>query len=328
MNLVFMRLTLLIMSSIADTTTAYVEPYLEFAKYLLDLDDDKLPRVVSISYGINEQVLPKAYAKQVCNIFGQLGTRGVSIIVASGDTGPGISCQSNDGKNTTKFLPSFPASCPYVTSVGGTEGNRPETATYFSSGGFSEYFNRPQWQDKAVEPYLAKLGKQWKGYFNREGRGYPDVAAQAMNYQIVNHDKVESADGTRYVTSVRCFEGIADGISSASAPLFAAMIALLNNCRFNKGKPALGFLNPLIYNVGQNAFTEYVSTHFACKLALTNCTLCSITKGKSTGCEGESWWGLPSPKIPNAGWSAVPGWDPVTGLGTPLFDRLKRLACP
>ncbi|KAI9163040.1 Tripeptidyl-peptidase SED2 [Paramyrothecium foliicola] len=277
---------------IADTKTAYVEPYLEFARYLLDLEDDELPQVISISYGINEQVLPRAYAQQVCNIFGQLGTRGVSVIVASGDTGPGVSCQSNDGKNTTKFLPMFPASCPYVTVVGGTEGSYPETATWFSSGGFSQYFPRPQWQTDAIRPYLGNDLTQWKGLFNANGRGYPDISARAVNYQIMNHGKVEAANGT-----------------SAAAPLIAAMIARLNNCRFARGKPALGFLNPWIYGSARNAFID-------------------ITSGKSIGCEGESWWGLSSPVVHNAGWSAVRGWDPVTGLGTPLFDRLKHLSCP
>lgn len=55
-------------------------------------------------------------------------------------------------------------------------------------------------------------------------------------------------------------------------------------------------------------------------------TVFSITQGKSVGCTGQSYSGLPSPVIPNAGWKAVKGWDPITGWGTPLFDRLQRLA--
>jgi tripeptidyl-peptidase-1 len=53
----------------------------------------------------------------------------------------------------------------------------------------------------------------------------------------------------------------------------------------------------------------------------------SITEGKSIGCEGTSREGLPSPFIPDAGWSAVEGWDPITGFGTPDFQKLKKLAC-
>lgn len=165
--------------------------------HLLDLPDDQLPQVVSISYGVNEQAVPKARAKQICNMFGLLGTRGVSVIVASGDTGPGVSCQSNDGANSTKFLPSFPATCPYVTSVGATESNGPESAKNFSSGGFSEYWPRPAWQEEAVGKYLSKHGRQWQGYYNPEGRGVPDVAAQGKAYLIINHGLVQPADGTR-----------------------------------------------------------------------------------------------------------------------------------
>ena len=165
--------------------------------YLLSLPDKDLPQVVSISYGVNEQHVPKPYAKQVCNMFGQLGTRGVSVVVASGDFGPGYSCQSNDGKNTTKFLPGFPATCPYVTSVGGTESNSPEVAASLSGGGFSEYWSRPNWQDKTIDKYLKKYGNEWKGYYNKNGRAYPDVAALASNHQIMNHGEQETTGGTR-----------------------------------------------------------------------------------------------------------------------------------
>ena len=50
-------------------------------------------------------------------MFAQLGARGVSVLFSSGDTGVGSACQTNDGKNTTRFLPIFPAACPFVTSV-------------------------------------------------------------------------------------------------------------------------------------------------------------------------------------------------------------------
>lgn len=184
--------------SIPENKASYIEPYLEFASYLLDLPDTKLPQVVAISYGVNEQHVPKEYAKNVCNTFGQLGTRGVSIIVAAGNLGPGVSCQSNDGKNTTKFMAGFLASCPYVTAVGGTESNGPEVAINFSSGGFSEYWSRPKYQDAAVLKYLKDHGKEWKGYYNPNGRAYPDIAAIADGYQVMSFGKVEATGGTRF----------------------------------------------------------------------------------------------------------------------------------
>ncbi|KAL7909116.1 peptidase S8/S53 domain-containing protein [Trichoderma velutinum] len=274
-----------------DTQSQSLEPYLEFASHLLDLDDDELPKVVSISYGANEQLFPKPYAQQVCDMFGQLGTRGVSIVVASGDLGPGVSCQSNDNPKRPKFMPSFPATCPYVTSVGATHGIDPEVAANFSSGGFSDYFNRPKWQDEAVGGYLRLHGGKWEGYYNPNGRGFPDVAAQGVNYRFWSHGNESSATGT-----------------SVSSPAFAALIALLNDHRHKNGLPSMGFLNPWIYSIGNSAFTD-------------------ITESKSMGCFGHSVMGAESPVIANAGWSAVLGWDPVTGWGTPLFDRLVNLSC-
>ncbi|KAL7796027.1 subtilisin-like protein [Trichoderma ceciliae] len=276
---------------LADRENEYLEPYLEFASHLLNLDDAELPRVVSISYGANEQLFPKPYAQQVCDMFGQLGTRGVSIVVASGDLGPGESCQSNDGTGRPKFLPSFPATCPYVTSVGSTQGVGPEVAASFSSGGFSDYFARPEWQDEAVEEYLGLHEDEWRGYYNPRGRGFPDVAAQGVNYRFRSHGMDDLTSGT-----------------SVSSPVFAALIALLNDRRSKSGLSSMGFLNPWIYSIGNHAFTD-------------------ITESRSVGCSGHSRSGSESPVIPNAGWSAVPGWDPVTGWGTPLFDRMMSLSC-
>ncbi|EHK39537.1 hypothetical protein TRIATDRAFT_155864 [Trichoderma atroviride IMI 206040] len=275
---------------LTDPTNEYLEPYLEFANHLLNLPDEQLPSVISISYGANEQLFPKPYAQQVCDMFGQLGTRGVSIIVSSGDFGPGMSCQSNDGTETTKYIPSFPATCPYVTSVGSTEGIGPERAANFSAGGFSDYFARPEWQDEAVGGYLELYGNEWKGYYNAGGRGFPDVAAQGVNYRFWNHGKEDLTTGT-----------------SVSTPVFAALVALLNDHRAERGLPRMGFLNPWIYSIGNGAFTD-------------------ITQSKSIGCQGQSLSGLASPVIPNAGWSAVKGWDPVTGWGTPLFDKMMSLS--
>ncbi|KAF2850132.1 tripeptidyl-peptidase-like protein [Plenodomus tracheiphilus IPT5] len=267
------------------------EPYLEFFTYLVGLEDEKLPQVLTTSYGEDEQSVPVEYAKKVCDMIGQLGTRGVSVIFSSGDTGVGSACQTNDGKNTTRFLPIFPASCPFVTSVGGTYRVEPEKAVYFSSGGFSDIWDRPAYQDDAISGYLEKLGDQWKGFYNADGRGFPDVAAQGQGFRVVDKGRSISVGGT-----------------SASAPVFASVIALLNNARLASGKPALGFLNPWIYEAGYEGLND-------------------IVDGGSTGCTGRSIYsGLPAPYVPYASWNATVGWDPVTGHGTPDFEKLLRIA--
>ncbi|USP78331.1 Tripeptidyl-peptidase SED2 [Curvularia clavata] len=267
------------------------EPYLDYFTYLVGLEDGELPEVLTTSYGENEQSVPAEYAKKVCDLIGQLGTRGVSVIFSSGDTGPGSACQTNDGKNTTRFMPTFPASCPYVTSVGGTFGIQPEKAVEFSSGGFSDLYPRPAYQEKAVTSYLEKLGDRWKGLYNPQGRGIPDVAAQGQNFQVVDKGRVILVGGT-----------------SASAPAFASVVALLNNARKAAGMPPLGFLNPWIYEQGYKGLTD-------------------ITAGGSTGCTGRSIYsGRPAPRVPYASWNATEGWDPVTGHGTPDFKQLLSLA--
>ncbi|OAA70025.1 tripeptidyl-peptidase 1 precursor [Akanthomyces lecanii RCEF 1005] len=226
------------------SSNGFTEPYLAFATTLAALPDDELPSVLSISYGVNEQLLARDYAEHVCDIFGQLSARGVSVLAASGDAGPGQSCRSNaDNSTATRFLPAFPASCPYVTAVGATRGIAGETAMELSGGGFSEYFPRPAYQLGAVDAYLAKHGGEWKGLYNPKGRGIPDVAALGRNYQLYYHGTVDSADGT-----------------SASTPVLAAMIAVLNGLRAEKGKPPLGFLNTWLYTIGRFGFTEYVVT--------------------------------------------------------------------
>ncbi|KAF2848021.1 subtilisin-like protein [Plenodomus tracheiphilus IPT5] len=269
------------------------EPYLEFLQNVLKLSQKDLPQVISTSYGENEQSVPKSYALSVCNLFAQLGSRGVTVVFSSGDNGVGSACQSNDGKNTTKFQPQFPAACPFVTSVGSTRYLN-ETATFFSSGGFSDYWKRPSYQDDAVKAYFHVLGEGNKPYFNRHGRGFPDVSAQGYGFRVYDKGVLKSYQGT-----------------SASAPAFAGVVALLNDARLRAKKPSLGFLNPLLYS-NPDALND-------------------VVLGKSTGCDGLARFHGPpngSPVIPYASWNATSGWDPVSGLGTPNFPKLLKAALP
>ncbi|KAI4191778.1 MAG: hypothetical protein LQ348_003430, partial [Seirophora lacunosa] len=266
------------------------EPYLDFLHYILALPDWKLPTTLTTSYGEDEQSVPEAYSNMTCSMFAQLGARGVSVLFSSGDTGPGSACQTNDGKNTTRLLPIFPAACPYLTSVGGTYRVQPEIAIAFSSGGFSDRYPRPAYQNAAVTTYLNSIGDTFKGLFNPNGRGFPDVAAQAYNFTVIDSGREIRVGGT-----------------SASSPAFAAIVALLNGDRLSKGRKPLGFLNPFIYKYGYRGLTDIVA-------------------GGSRGCTGRDIYsGLPAPFVPGAGWNATKGWDPVTGYGTPNFPALLKL---
>lgn len=258
------------------------EPYALELEYLLSLK--KLPSILSTSYGDDEQTVPLSYAQRVCSDIAGLTARGVSLLYASGDygVGPDDVCYSNDGKNTSMFLPTFPSACPWVTSVGATMRFNPEVVTtkadsfIVSGAGFSNYFAQPAYQKSAVSSYLKKLGSQYQGLFNRTGRAYPDISAQGSRFKIAVGGRFGAVSGT-----------------SASTPLFSSIVALLNDARQAKGKPYLGFLNPLIYSLNGKGFTD-------------------ITSGSATGCNTK-------------GFPALEGWDPVTGFGTPKFEELRSL---
>jgi tripeptidyl-peptidase-1 len=161
------------------------EPYLPYYEFLLSQPNHKLPQVITNSYGDDEQTVPEKYAIRVCNLIGILGMRGVSVLESSGDTGVGAACLNQDGK-TPQFNPVFPATCPYVTSVGGTVNLAPEIAWSGSSGGFSNYFKTAWYQEAAVQHYLstyvsAETKEYYGQYVNFTGRGFPDVAALSVH---------------------------------------------------------------------------------------------------------------------------------------------------
>lgn len=97
------------------TPTDTNEPYLDWLNYVLALNST--PQVISTSYGDDEQSVPQSFATSVCNGFAQLGARGVTLLFSSGDNGvgPSADCFTNDGKNTSSFLPAFPASCVSIS---------------------------------------------------------------------------------------------------------------------------------------------------------------------------------------------------------------------
>jgi tripeptidyl-peptidase-1 len=190
----------------------------------------QVPWVHSISYGDNEDSLSTDYMKRINVEFQKAGVRGLSLLFASGDDG--ANCIDNK-----KFRPSFPASSPFVTAVGGTAFVNPFTqssvyAYGISGGGFSNVFAQESYQTQAVSHYL-KTGPDMPAdsYFNKKGRAYPDIAAICNHFWVVNNlVPVPGVLGT-----------------SASTPSVAGIISLLNDLRFKNGKPSMGFLNPFLY---------------------------------------------------------------------------------
>ncbi|KAF8265512.1 subtilisin-like protein [Lactarius quietus] len=254
-----------------------MDPLIAWLEYMLD--QISVPQTISTSYGIPEYRVPPDYASYVCNLFAQLGARGASVLTASGDSGVGPeNCVLKDanGNSHVQFFPTFPATCPWVTSVGAIKGHDPEKAARISGGGFSAQFPRPPYQDDAVPTFLQNLGSQYDGLYNANGRGIPDIALQSFGYDIVLKMQPVNVKGT-----------------SCSTPAAAAIISLLNDYMISSGRRTLGFLNPWLYGGGLSGLND-------------------ITIGSNPGCGTE-------------GFSAIPGWDPVTGLGTLDFAKLGEL---
>ncbi|KAI0642668.1 subtilisin-like protein [Trametes meyenii] len=207
------------------------------------IKQDNPPLVLTTSFGFDEEPFEQApeLAQTLCNAYAQLGARGTSVLFASGDGGVSGS-QANDACDGSAFLATFPATCPFITAVGSTQGISPETAAPFSAGGFSNIFARPDYQSDAVDGFLKKLGNTNQGLFNTTGRAYPDVSTQGVQFVIEVNGQLQGVDGT-----------------SASSPTFASVVALLNDNLLNAGQKPLGFLNPLLYSKGVAALNDITS---------------------------------------------------------------------
>ncbi|EPT01829.1 hypothetical protein FOMPIDRAFT_93538 [Fomitopsis schrenkii] len=200
--------------------------FLDTANYVLS--DQSSAYVVTTSYGGDESAVSPHALEKLCNIFASLGTAGVSVLFASGDGGVAGTRSSH---SCTDFVPTFPSGCPYLTSVGATGGYNPEVGASFSSGGFSKVFATPSFQTSAVSAYLSWLGGNYSGLYNPQGRGYPDVSTQGVDFAIVLNGQIQGVGGT-----------------SCASPTFASVIALLNDELASAGKSRLGWLNPWLYS--------------------------------------------------------------------------------
>jgi tripeptidyl-peptidase-1 len=256
------------------------------------------PKVLSISYADSEANFPKEYLERQCFEYLKLGLMGMTVLVSSGDWGPGSGvapgvCIDPDtgASNATsgKFSPSWPAACPWVTTVGGVQkgnGTSHEEAwsrdlMTSSGGGFSNIFEAPFYQQQKVGSYQSReqahLGEvKAQGLFNPSGRGYPDVALPADDFLITLYKSWVTAHGT-----------------SAGPPVFASMISLINDERLHAGKKAVGFINPVLY-AHADTFND-------------------ISSGHNGGCGVDT------------AYRATSGWDAVTGLGSPDFEKLRNV---
>jgi Protein of unknown function (DUF3892) len=225
------------------------------------------PSVLTISYGFPEIADPdQATLSTMSTLFQEAAALGVTVFVATGDKG------AEWGVGDGEAHVSYPATDPGVTAVGGTlisnvktigpgEYTFDENTWSGTGGGISNYFDMPDWQIDAGVPVSANGD-------GRVGRGVPDIAAHVGYYAFY----VNGAwDNQCYGTSI-------------GAPLYAAMVALINAQTHGN----TGFLNG---NVGlRKGLYQAPSDVFR-----------DVADGVSNG---------------SPGYTSGPGWDACTGFGS------------
>lgn len=242
----------------ANTTVGYLAN-------LTQIVSDATP-VVSTSWGSCESNgFAQAVYQQENTLFTAAAAQGQTIFAASGDTG------SNDCKNTIPTPPGVddPASQPYVTGVGGTSLTIASNGSYSSEkvwnnngsasgGGQSIHWTMPSWQ---VTPTTNIAGFSSSvpcgapvGTLCRE---VPDIsfnADPAVGYPVYCTVTAGGCSGSS--------PWVVAGGTSAAAPMWASMTALINEKSLAGGGFNLGFLNPLLYSIDKNSGSTLYANDF------------------------------------------------------------------
>jgi kumamolisin len=186
------------------------------------------PSVISISWGGPESSWTAQALTAMDEAFQDAAALGITICAASGDNG------SSDGVGDGSDHVDFPASSPHALACGGTrlqvkhDAIASETVwndgnAGASGGGVSSVFGTPAWQSGIKATDSRGIARPLVK------RGVPDVCGNAD-------------PATGYVVRIDGTNAVIGG-TSAVAPLWAALIARINEAR---AQPA-GYINPLIY---------------------------------------------------------------------------------
>lgn len=272
------------------------------------------PDAISISLGSCEPQLNLnlAFRRALDNVFAVAAGAGISTLVAAGDEGSSAcKVETPDSKTALPLLAvSEPASSPFVTAVGGTNlrlnaNNRiasqitwNDAPDFFGGGGGGISLlspRRPWWQRV---PHLHEYGA---------GRLVPDIAGLAdvlPGYAI-------------YCTAAACAEApqaspgwVSIGGTSAATPLMAGGVLLADQYAARHRQPPLGFLNPLLYELG----AEKAGGGVFYDVTKGNNDLGVLTPADAGG-------GQPLGCCP-----ATPGYDIATGWGSLKVEGLAKAA--
>jgi subtilase family serine protease len=225
-------------------------------------------------------------------------SRHVTVVAASGDVGAvGEPCDLLKGLLGGAFVPvkgvNLPAADPLVLGAGGTSLSAShKTGAYLGEIGWGLPYGDPGTQFQGSGGGFSQVFAR-PTYQNGvsgigAGRGVPDVSADASGHSGM---AIVLSSGSTY--TIRNSGG-----TSASAPIWAGVIALADQYAHRD----LGDVNPAIYDIGRSA-TYHRAFH-------------DVTSGSNTP-------SFPGKKI--TGYHAGPGWDPVTGWGSPDAQYLVPL---
>jgi subtilase family serine protease len=307
----------------------------------------------SMSFGITEQTFggaAKAQTARFDKVFQQGLAKHDNFFAASGDNGSiGPSKQHKE----TKIYPfpvsgGWPATSPYVVSVGGTQlqygwtwdptSNNPfksngslnpgywhstsggDTQPVWneswiqaaSGGGTSVIYPRPSWQagvDRGYGNHRIIPDTAWDAAVN----GGVDVWITA--YRSYNCAPIPPFSGQD------CWQVY--GGTSAASPQTAGLVALANAARESAGKGPIGFLDPILYRAGVGAsdYTDVVPRHYGSAPKIFDGSEIfpsgTVRVMKSVGDlrDNQIW------EVPIAGWPTTGGYDATTGWGAPQATK-------
>ena len=255
--------------------------------------------VISLSAGTGEQCFTPAEVAQVNAVLRAAQRVRVTVVVSTGDSGAATTaCPLETGSAAVKGV-DLPASDPLTLSVGGT--------SLQASQATGAYTGETAWNTPPSAEEPAAGGGGFSRLFPRPAyqdgiagigptRGVPDVAADADHRPGI---AIAFSGGGKHYTL------LGGGGVSVAAPLWAAVIALADQYAGRH----LGLVNPALYQIGRSAH-YHQAFH-------------DVTTGTNT---------VTFPTQTITGYHAAPGWDPVTGWGSPnaqvLVPLLARYASP
>jgi subtilase family serine protease len=268
--------------------------------------DRHLAQIVTNSYGWDTtELLPRGFVKPVEDTLVQAAAEGIGVYFSSGDNG--------DESSTYGFpTTDFPASSPWVTSVGGTSlgVTQSNTRAVETGWGTSSYScdqttlecTRDGWlygSGGGVSAFFAEPWYQADAGLSLSGRGVPDVAAVGDPQTGLLVGQTQAFPDGNYYDEYRI------GGTSLSSPIFAGLMALADQ----KAGFAHGFANPLFYENPQQ-FTDVTSVKTA--VARRN-FVNGVDASDGTADFLRTFDDYSGSTSQHTG----PGWDNVTGLGVP-----------